>query len=261
MLALYKYSWMRKFHWQPYIPHFFISFLLFACQRTWQPTVQVRPESKVQIRASIAADSTAEATIAPYRRQVTQRMSEVIGTAPVELRSNFGESPLGNFVTDLQRTQAAKLLGQPVDIGLMTKGGLRYIIPQGNVTVGDVFELMPFENELLVLTLPGTTVQKLFQFGAEKKILALANATFTIQNGQATNIRIGGEPFDIQKKYTLAVSDYLANGGDNLSFLQEAINTQKAGILLRDAIISHIRELTARGKPIEARLEGRVKVL
>jgi 2',3'-cyclic-nucleotide 2'-phosphodiesterase (5'-nucleotidase family) len=82
-----------------------------------------------------------------------------------------------------------------------------------------------------------------------------------VQNGQASNILIGGQPFNPQKKYTLAVSDYLANGGDNLSFLKEAIQTENAGILLRDAIINHIRQLTSQGKPVEARVEGRVKVL
>ena len=193
--------------------------------------------------------------------RAAQRMSEVIGQAPAELKADAIESPLGNFVADLQRSQATNLLGRPIDLGLMTRGGLRYIIPQGNITVGDVFELMPFENELLVLTLSGETVEKLFQFGASKKILALSNATFTIQNDQAANITIGGKPFNKEQTYTLAISDYLANGGDNLVFLKEAIKTEKAGILLRDAIIKHIQQLTAQGKPVEARVEGRVKVL
>lgn len=65
-----------------------------------------------------------ESMIVPYRQKVEQRMHEVIGTAPVELKSNFVESSLGNFVADLQRSQAAALLGKPVDMGLMTKGGL-----------------------------------------------------------------------------------------------------------------------------------------
>ncbi|QNF31890.1 5'-nucleotidase C-terminal domain-containing protein [Adhaeribacter swui] len=235
--------------------------LLVSCQRTWQPSAQLRPEARVPVNASVAADAASEATIAPYRQKVEQRMHEVIGQAPTELKAEPIESSLGNFVADLQRSQAAALLGRPIDMGLMTRGGLRYIIPQGNITVGDVFELMPFENELLVLTLSGSTVEKLFQFGASKKILALSGATFSIQNDQAINILIGGKPFDKQQTYTVAISDYLANGGDNLGFLKEAVKTEKAGILLRDAIIKHIQQLTAQGKPVEARVEGRVKVL
>ncbi|PSR57119.1 hypothetical protein AHMF7605_28385 [Adhaeribacter arboris] len=252
---------MRSLRWQLYWRNLFFTFLLFSCQRTWQPTAQLRSEAKLPVSANVAADVATEAAILPYRRQVEQRMSEVIGTAPQELKNAVFESSLGNFVADLQRSEAAHLLGKPVDMGLMTRGGLRYIIPQGKITVGDVFELMPFENELLVLTLSGPTVEKLFQFGAEKKILALSNASFTIQNNQASNILIGGKPLNAQKTYTLAISDYLANGGDNLIFLKEAIKTEKVGILLRDAIIQHIQQLTAQGKPVEARVEGRVKVL
>jgi 2',3'-cyclic-nucleotide 2'-phosphodiesterase (5'-nucleotidase family) len=252
---------MRCFRWWPYFKSLALVFLLVSCQRTWQPAAQLRPEARVPVNASVAADVATEAAIVPYRQQVEQRMKEVIGQAPVELKADVIESSLGNFVADLQRSQAAALLGRPIDMGLMTRGGLRYIIPQGNITVGDVFELMPFENELLVLTLSGATVEKLFQFGASKKILALSNASFTIQNDQPGNIMIGGKPFDKQQTYTLAISDYLANGGDNLFFLKEAIKTEKAGILLRDAIIKHIQQLTAQGKPVEARVEGRVKVL
>ncbi len=251
----------ESFRVGPGMGSFLIVILLFSCQRTWQPRGQLQPTSKVPVGISIPADAATEALIAPYRQQVAQRMSEVIGTAPEELKTGFGESPLGNFVADLQREQATKLLGKPIDLALMTKDGLRYVIPKGNITVGDVFEMMPFENQLLVLTLPGTTVQKLFRFGAEQKILALSNATYTIRNNQAVDIRIGGQPFDAQKKYTLAVSDYLANGGDNLSFLKEATQTEKVGILLRDAILNHIRQLTAQSKPVTARVEGRVKGL
>lgn len=252
---------MRYFRLRPYLSSLSLVFLLLSCQRTWQPAAQLRPEARLPVNAAVATDAATEAAIIPYRQQVEQRMSEVIGNAPTELKANAIESTLGNFVADLQRSQAADLLGRPIDMGLMTRGGLRYIIPQGKITVGDVFELMPFENELLVLTLSGATVEKLFQFGANKQILALSNASFTIQNGQATDIVIGGKPFDKQQNYTLAISDYLANGGDNLEFLKEAIQKEKAGILLRDAIIKHIQQLTAQGKPVEARVEGRVKVL
>jgi 2',3'-cyclic-nucleotide 2'-phosphodiesterase (5'-nucleotidase family) len=252
---------MRYFRWRPYFQSFSLVFLLLSCQRTWQPAAQLRPEARLPVNTAVAADVAAEAAIIPYRQKVEQRMSEVIGQAPTELKADAIESPLGNFVADLQRSQAAALLGRPIDMGLMTRGGLRYIIPQGNITVGDIFELMPFENELLVLTLSGATVEKLFQFGASKKILALSNATFAIQNNQATNILIGGKPFNKDQMYTLAISDYLANGGDNLGFLKETTKTEKAGILLRDAIIKHIQQLTAQGKSVEARVEGRVKVL
>lgn len=245
-----------------YLTRLALALLLVSCQKKWFPTAQLPPDTDLKVSPGISKDTVADATIAPYRQQVEARMNEVIGTAPEELWGRGAiETPLGNFVSDLQREQAAALTGKPVDIGLITSGGLRTIIPKGNIKVGDVFEVMPFENELLILTLSGATMRKLFQFAADKKIVSLANVSYIIQNGKAGNILIGGQPFNLQQTYTVAVSDYLANGGDDMVFLKEAVKTEKVGILLRDAIIKQIRQLTTQNKPVQARIEGRVKVL
>jgi 2',3'-cyclic-nucleotide 2'-phosphodiesterase (5'-nucleotidase family) len=249
----------RRFLFQPLI----LSWLLLSCQATLSPTAQLPAETDIQLNQAISADAQAEALIAPYRQQVNQKMNEVIGRATTELNGRTGkvETNLGNFVADLQQAQAARLTGKPVDMGVITRGGLRAVIPQGEVKVGDIFEVMPFENELLVLTLSGQTVQQMFQYAAEKKNLSVSNATYTIRNNIPEDIRIGGRPFDLQRTYTIAISDYLAYGGDDMNFLKNALRTDKAGILLREAIIRQIRDLTAQSKPVEAAIDGRVKIL
>ncbi|WP_071781174.1 5'-nucleotidase C-terminal domain-containing protein [Adhaeribacter aquaticus] len=234
-------------------------FLLFSCQKGLYPEATLATETAVLVDAKVAPDAKAENVIAPYRQQVEERMNEVIGIAPMELSSDTVESTLGNFVADLQREQASAAIGQPVDLGLMTQGGLRNSLPKGNIKVGNVFEVMPFENKVLVLTLPGTSVQKLFEFGAQRRVLSVSNATFSIKNKKPVNILIGGKPLDMQRTYTMAVSDYLANGGDNLIMLRDATKVTETGILLREAILKKIKDLTAQQKPVEAKLEGRVK--
>jgi 2',3'-cyclic-nucleotide 2'-phosphodiesterase (5'-nucleotidase family) len=92
---------------------------------------------------------------------------------------------------------------------------------------------------------------------AARKNLSIANTTFTIRNNKPENILIGGRPFNPQQTYTIAISDYLANGGDDMSFLKEALRSEKAGILLREAIIKQIRQVTAQNKPVEAAIGGR----
>lgn len=239
------------------------SWLLLSCQAALYPTAQLPAETDIQLSPRVESDAQAEALIAPYRQQVTKKMDQVIGRATAELSGRTGqaETNLGNFVADLQREQATSLTGKPVDMGAITRGGLRAVIPQGDITVGDIFEVMPFENELLVLTLPGQTVRQMFRYAAERKSLSISNATFTIRNNLPEDILIGGRPLDEQRTYTVAISDYLANGGDDMTFLKQALRTEKAGILLRDAIIRQIRQLTARQQPLDARVEGRVKIL
>jgi 2',3'-cyclic-nucleotide 2'-phosphodiesterase (5'-nucleotidase family) len=245
------------------LPSLAFSWLLLSCQATLYPTARLGANTDIQLHPAMSADPQAETLIEPYRQQVAQKMNEVIGRAPAELNGRTGkvETNLGNFVADLQQQQAASLTGKPVDMGVITRGGLRASIPRGDIKVGDIFEVMPFENELLVLTLPGATVEQMFRYAAERKTLSVSNATYTIQNNQPEHILIGGRPLDPQRTYTIAISDYLANGGDDMTFLKQALRTEKAGILLRDAIIKQIRQFTAQNKPVEAAIEGRVKVL
>jgi 2',3'-cyclic-nucleotide 2'-phosphodiesterase (5'-nucleotidase family) len=232
-----------------------------ACQRaTYVAKPQLAPTTAQPVSSSLPDDATAAATIAPYRQRVTEQMTTVLGTAPVAITKNPGESPLANFVADLQRVRAARETGQAMDLGVMTNGGLRAPLPAGAITTGSVFELMPFENELVVLEAPGEVVQQLFTYAARVK-MAVSGATYTATaDGKPTDIRIGGQVFDPaqDRLYTIAISDYLAGGGDQLTFFK-ALKPRGTGVLLRTAIIDHIRDLTKAGKPVEAKAEGRVK--
>ena len=231
-----------------------------SCQRTWVASPSLAT-TDVPVDKTLVADPQLEAQIAPYRQQVTAKMEEIIGNAPVELGKADYQSPLGNFVVDLMLEESRELYKGQIDMATTTNGGLRVPIPMGAVKVGNIFELMPFENELVVLTLNGQAVQEFFDIAAEAKYAPIANATYTVQHGKATNIRIGGKPFDPQQNYTIVTSDYLAGGGDNLGVFKKAVKTEKVGILMRDAIMQHIQELTAKGLPIGADTTNRVTIL
>jgi hypothetical protein len=77
-------------------------------------------------------------------------------------------------------------------------------------------------------------------------------------NKRPQAILIGGQPLDPARTYTIAISDYLAGGGDHMEFLKAA-TARHTGLLLRTAIIDHIKALTAAGQPVTAKVEGRVR--
>ncbi|WP_310393287.1 5'-nucleotidase C-terminal domain-containing protein [Hymenobacter sp.] len=241
--------------------------LLFAlavapgCQRAaYVPTARFAPVTSQPVAKTQAEDPAIAALIAPYRDKVTSQMAEVLGTAPVALVKSPGESPLANFVADLQRERAGRALGQPVPLSVMTNGGLRAGFAAGPVTLGSVFELMPFENELVVLDAPGPVVQQLFDYAAHIK-MAVSGATYAVTfDGLAKDIRIGSELFDANQNRTwpIAISDYLASGGDNMGFFKPLV-PRRTNILLRTAIADHIRGLTKAGQPVTAKVEGRVR--
>jgi 2',3'-cyclic-nucleotide 2'-phosphodiesterase (5'-nucleotidase family) len=232
-----------------------------ACQKaTYVARPQLAPATAQPVSSTLPDDATAAATIAPYRQRVTEQMATVLGIAPVAITKNSGESPLANFVADLQRTRASRELGTPIDLSVMTNGGLRAPLPAGPITMGSVFELMPFENELVVLDASSATVQQLFDYAARVK-MAVSGATYAVApDGTATAIFINGQLFNPaqDRLYTIAISDYLAGGGDQLTFFKP-IKPRDTGVLLRTAIVDQIQELSKQGKPIEARVEGRVK--
>ncbi|WP_210519557.1 5'-nucleotidase C-terminal domain-containing protein [Hymenobacter terricola] len=241
--------------------------LLFAlalspgCQRAaYVPKAHFAPVTSQPVSKTQAEDPAIAALIAPYHDKVTAQMTEVLGTAPTALVKSPGESPLSNFVADLQRQRASKELGEPIPLGVMTNGGLRAGFAAGPVTLGSVFELMPFENELVVLDAPGPVVQQLFDYAAHVK-MAVSGATYTVTfDGMPKDIRIGDQLFDVNQNRTwpIAISDYLATGGDNMTFFK-ALTPRHTNILLRTAIADHIRALTKAGQPVTAKVEGRVK--
>ena len=235
--------------------------LATGCQRAaYVPTAHFVPVTSQPVGKTQIEDPAIAALIAPYHDKVTTQMSEVLGTAPSAITKVSGENALSNFVADLQRARASAELKQPIALGVMTNGGLRAGFAAGPVTLGSVFELMPFENELVVLDAPGPVVQQLFDYAAHIK-MAVSGATYSVTfDGMPKDIRIGGQPFDVNdaRTYPIAISDYLATGGDNLLFFK-ALAPRHTSVLLRTAIADHIRALTKAGKPVTAQVEGRVK--
>ncbi len=214
----------------------------------------------IEIDSSIKNNGFIDSIVFPYKNELEDEMSQIIGVASKTLSNEVkrGETTLGNFVSDLIYYQSNLLFKDSIHLALInTHGGLRVPISEGNISVRNIFELMPFDNEMVVLTLTGKEVERVFQHTAQDCRNSISPAIFTIYDGAAKNIRINNQPIDTNKTYNLAISDYLANGGGGFDFLIE--KPQKSiNIKLRDMIIKHIKELTSNEKQVSAELENRI---
>ncbi len=235
--------------------------LLFACH----PSVNLVSSNRGNylMDSQQPVDSSIIRLYLPYKQKVDETMNAVIGHSAQELNKN-GDTPetlLGNFFADAVFTEARRL-DADIDCALpSTNGGLRNPIPKGNIQLSNVFELMPFENELLVLTLNGAAMEQMLTFIAESGGQPIAGLRMHIKEGKAVDVFIQGKPFDKGKTYRVLTSDYLASGGDNTLGFKNPVEKKPLNLKVRDALIQYIKGQTAIGNDINAKLDERISKL
>lgn len=194
----------------------------------------------------------------PYKKGVDTQMKVIIGHTDIPLTKAQPESTLGNFVADAQ-LMAAKAIDPKTEISISNYGGIRvpYIDP-GPLTRGKMYELMPFDNMLTIVEIPGTVLKQFCNHIAKGKGWPVSGISFTIKDKQAENILINGQPLDEHRYYKVATSDYVARGGDNCDFL----STEKkrfTSIFIRDAMMAYVTRLEQAGKPLHPQIENRIR--
>ena len=229
--------------------------LLLACGTTQVPkSVSYLGYS---VSPKIKADTALINLIQPYSVKVNSTMNDVIGFTPVTLTKRLPESGLGNFMADCMREMAEQKFGKKVDAAFINYGGIRSYIPKGDITVGKIYELMPFDNLIVLQEVKGSAFKLFLNRVAEKGGWPLSGMTMKIKDKKPEQILIAGKPIDENAIYIIANSDYIANGGDDCDMLKVLPQINK-GFLLRDALIQYIVQVTKQGKPIDWKVEGRV---
>jgi len=147
--------------------------------------------------------------------------------------------------------------GMMPEICLLNYGGLRYPLPKGPLTVGNVFQLMPFENEMVILELSGNQIDSLFRYIIASEGQPVAGCKI-IKKHKDYQAFINEKPFEISKNYIVVTSDYLADGGDKMSFFKNPITYYRTGILIRDAMIEYIKEFQKENKTLKPNTEERI---
>lgn len=185
-------------------------------------------------------------------------MNDVVGIADITLEKKQPESTLGNFMTDAFFTMAEEKFNTKVDAAFMNYGGIRLTqLPAGNITTGKIFQLMPFDNLLVLQKLKGNVLQEFLNLVAAKGGSPVSGITMQIKDKKAVNVLVGGKPLDPEAVYTTVNSDFVANGGDNADMLRN-IPQITNGYLMRDALFDYIKKQKSQGKNISAKIENRV---
>jgi 2',3'-cyclic-nucleotide 2'-phosphodiesterase (5'-nucleotidase family) len=214
--------------------------------------------SKYDINAGVKSDTAVAQMLVPYSSKIASTMFEVIGKLDETLLKRQPDNSLGFFMTDALLSESQRVFNTKVDIALVNYGGIRTNAMQaGNITLGNIYELMPFDNLLVMITLDGKQLLQLLSHISARGSWPISGGSYVIKNKEAISVTIGGQPLNPDNKYTIALSDYVANGGDDCSFLTN-IPQVNNGYLLRDAIIGYVKSVSAAGKTIGKPVSNRV---
>lgn len=214
----------------------------------------------VTTAADPMADAGMTAMIAPYKHQLDDRMNEVIAELGVELVKAKPEGTMGNWTADailhwLQRN------GFAPDLTILNYGGQRLPSMQpGPLTVGELYELSPFDNMLLVVEVPGPQLDTLLQHIAGAGGWPISEGCrMVISRGKLGSFNLNGTPIDPARTYRIGMPDYVANGGDGTRVLV-GLKQIDTGALVRDVLIEEAKRAAAAGSSITPAVEGRTIV-
>ncbi|HRP88890.1 MAG TPA: 5'-nucleotidase [Edaphocola sp.] len=241
--------------------HRYLLFLIFGlvlggCAHKPYVITQYQP-SFISIKDSITKEEKVVEFLMPYKKSMDSVMDVVIGKSEVPLSKSQPESTMGNFAADAQ-LEAAKKLDNLVTISVVNYGGLRIpFVPKGNITKGKIYEIMPFDNMLTVIEIPGEVLRQFCNHMAAWKGWPVSGISYVIEDGKATEIKIDGKPLKENQTYRLVTSDYIAHGGDDCDFLIR-LKQYPYSVFLRDALIEKVKRDSKDGKGLHPQIENRI---
>lgn len=206
---------------------------------------------KIAINADYAGNSDIENFVAPYRNHIDNDLDSILAYAPETLDKSKPvakwQTPIGNLLADITLQYADSILfkryKRHADAALLNHGGIRAILPKGNVTARTAYEIMPFENSVVVIALKGEQLFDIARYIVlEKKPHPLAGMHIALdKDNNVKMVTVKGVPVSENKVYNIATSDYLSNGGDNMNFFKKALATYDIDYKLRNLIIDYFK--------------------
>lgn len=212
------------------------------------------------IEKNIPDDSSTVGYIQPYKQKMERLMQDTLGFSEQLLdkdRRGGTQSKLGNFMADLLLQHGRNTLDKKIDISLANAGGLRTTLPMGPITLGKVYEVMPFDNTVMVLEVTTAQIDSLVQMAVAGKDVLFGGMRIEVDETGKPQVWVGSTPLQADRTYKLITSDYLATGGSSMSFLRSSKVLNNTGLFIRDFMADYIRAEHKAGRRINPTLDDR----
>lgn len=235
--------------------------LLSACGKKLQPGKYETVQYTITGGDSSETDSLLNSSLLIYRDSLDRSMSAPVIWSSSAMTKGLPESALGNFVADACMNVALRYCSQmniaPPDFAMFNNGGLRAALPAGMITRGNIYELMPFENELVILELNDSLLQLVVNYIASRNGNPVSGIRLQIADSSNTMVTFTGKTNGSRMEYRMLTSDYLANGGDKMEFLS-SLKQEPLSIKIRDALFLELEKMNAAGDTLKPMTDGRI---
>ena len=213
----------------------------------------------------ISIDSTADAIqdtaylrlLEPKKDSLNKMLDVVIGHAREDMRVHQPECTMLNWATDALYEMARQVYSGQVDFAITNIGGIRCNWQAGDITLRHVYELMPFDNRLVILSMQGSDITELCNIFAMQGGQGVSRQLrMEIADGKVRNIRLNGKKIVPEAVYYVATSDYLSTGADHFTPLTKAIDKTDTHRKIRDLYIEYIKQ----NPEVKSTTDGRMKI-
>ena len=215
----------------------------------------------VNSRLDNRVDPAFSSIIDDYAAEVKEKMDVKLGYAQYELRRGTPESPLGNLSADGLIWMAKQFHNVDADVAVYNSGGVRANIAAGDVTLGDVYAVFPFDNVLSLVTITGRNLRYLMYKVPYDLYINKGVRLVSDSNGWISSITINGEEIDDDKQYTVATIDYITDNDAYTSILGNPIKREDSVEIIRDYFGEYFKYLAEQNDGyITASTDGRITI-
>ncbi|MDD9729343.1 bifunctional metallophosphatase/5'-nucleotidase [Mameliella sp. AT18] len=219
------------------------------------------------IDAAVAEDGDVKARIAEAAEPLDEIRNKVVAEAAEAIEGNRDvcramECSMGNLVAD---AMLDRVKDQGIDVAIANSGGLRASIDAGEVTMGEVLTVLPFQNTLSTFQITGATLVEALENGVSQieegagRFPQVAGMTFTVDpsaepGSRISDVMVGGAPVEMDKLYGAVSNNYVRNGGDGYAMFKDAQNAYDFGPDLADVTAEYL----AKEGPYQPYTDGRI---
>ncbi len=205
-----------------------------------------------------APDTLAQRVLLPYKTRVHGTSAEAIGYSQTAMTTGRPESLLGNWAADAVMEYSDFANGKRADLCILNLGSMRSGMPEGELLLGDVENIIPYEDYLVVVSLRGSDLLTLMgeiaiaQGEAVSKEVRMS----ITKEGAMKEVSISGKRVENERIYSVVTLDYLADGYDKLPSMAKALDVRKSNICIRDVLVDTVR----REGTVTSHLDGRIRL-